>query len=141
MRYRDGRRFILAAMLTILGGVTTIAADKPAVDQAAVNKAFEALKTYDWGKDYSALKPIDEAVVATHGDAAARKDLETRLAAVLKTCVSRDAKDYVCRKLTVIGSAAVGAHAGRPAGRQRPFPHGPLRLGTHARAGSGPGLA
>ncbi len=32
MRYRDGRRFVLAAMLTVLGGVTAIAADKPAVD-------------------------------------------------------------------------------------------------------------
>ena len=105
MRYRDGRRLVLAAMLTVLGGVTAVAADKPAVDQAAVNKAFEALKTYDWGKDYSVLKPIDDAVVATHGDAAARKNLETRLAAVLKTNVSRDAKDYVCRKLMVIGSA------------------------------------
>jgi HEAT repeat protein len=105
MRYRDGRRFVLAAMLTVLSGATAIAADKPAVDQAAVTKAFEALKTYDWGKEYSVLKPIDEVVVATHGDAAARKCLEQRLAAVLKTNVSRDAKDYVCRKLTVIGSA------------------------------------
>ena len=93
MRYRDGRRFVLAAMLTVLGGVTAIAADKPAIDQAAVDKAFEALKTYDWGKDYSVLKPIDDAVVATHGDAAARKNLERRLVAVLKSNVSRDAKD------------------------------------------------
>ena len=75
------------------------------MDKAAVDKAFEALKTYDWGTDRNLLKPIDDAVVATHGDAAARKELETRLAAVLKTGVSRDAKDYVCRKLMVIGTA------------------------------------
>jgi len=97
-------------MLTILGGAAAIAADppaaaKPAVDQAAVDKAFEALKTYNWGDDYKLVKPIDEAMVATHGDAAARKNLETRLAAVLKTNFPRDAKDFVCRKLTVIGSA------------------------------------
>ncbi len=36
----------------------------------------------------------------------ARQDLETRLAAVLPTDVSRDAKDFVCRKLMVIGTAA-----------------------------------
>jgi HEAT repeat protein len=71
-----------------------------------LDQAFDALKTYDWGTDVSALKPIDEAVVATHGNDAARKELETRLAAVLKTEVSRDAKDYVCRKLMVIGTAA-----------------------------------
>ena len=52
------------------------------------------------------MQPIDEAVVTTHGDAAARKDLETRLAAVLASSVSRDAKDYVCRKLMVVGTAA-----------------------------------
>ena len=95
------------------GRATAVAADKPAVDAAAVDKAFEALKTYDWGTDRKLLKPIDDAVVATHGDAAARKELETRLAAVLKTGVSRDAKDYVCRKLMVIGTAeSVPALAG-----------------------------
>ena len=71
-----------------------------------LDQAFEALKTYDWGTDRKALNPIDEAVVATQDDAAARKELETRLAAVLKTDVSRDAKDFVCRKLMVIGTAA-----------------------------------
>ncbi len=71
-----------------------------------LDQAFEALNSYDWGTDRSALNPIDEAVVATHGDAAARLELENRLAAVLKTDVSRDAKDFVCRKLMVIGTAA-----------------------------------
>jgi HEAT repeat protein len=79
--------------------------DKPKVDNAAVEKAFDALKTYDWGTDRNALKPIDDAAIATHGDAAARKQLETQLAAVLKTGASRAAKDFVCRKLTIIGTA------------------------------------
>jgi HEAT repeat protein len=71
-----------------------------------LDQAFEALKTYDWGADPKLLNPIDEAVVATRDDAAARQELEARLVAVLKTEVSRDAKDYVCRKLRVIGTAA-----------------------------------
>jgi HEAT repeat protein len=79
--------------------------DKPKVDKAAVDAAFEALKTYDWGTDRKPLIPLDEAVIATHGDAAARKELETRLAAVLKSGASRAAKDYACRKLTIIGTA------------------------------------
>ena len=77
----------------------------PAADEA-VDKAFDALKTYDWGTDRNVLKPIDDAVVASHGDAGARKALETRLAAVLKTDASRAAKDFVCRKLSLIGTAA-----------------------------------
>lgn len=71
-----------------------------------LDKAFEALKTYNWGADPKVLAPIEEAVITTRGNDAARKDLETRLVAVLKTEVSRDAKDYVCRKLMVVGTAA-----------------------------------
>ncbi|HEX4142775.1 MAG TPA: HEAT repeat domain-containing protein [Pirellulales bacterium] len=69
-----------------------------------LDEAFEALKTYDWGTDPKVLLPIDEAVVATYGKADARKDLEAKLAAVLTTGVSRDAKDYACRKLMLIGT-------------------------------------
>ncbi|RIK84528.1 MAG: hypothetical protein DCC67_04830 [Planctomycetota bacterium] len=71
-----------------------------------LDQAFEALKTYDWGTDVAVLAPIDEAVVATSGDSASREQLERRLAAVLAEDVSRDAKDYVCRKLMAIGTAA-----------------------------------
>jgi HEAT repeat protein len=71
-----------------------------------LDKAFETLKTYDWGQDRNQLKPIDEAVVGSYGDAAARKELETKLAAVLTTDVTYDAKQFVCRQLMVIGTAA-----------------------------------
>lgn len=71
-----------------------------------LDKAFEALKTYDWGMDPGLIKPIDEAIVSTHGDAAARKDLESRLIEVLKSDAPRAAKDAVCRALRTIGTAA-----------------------------------
>jgi HEAT repeat protein len=71
-----------------------------------LDQAFDALKSYDWGADPKTLAPIDDAVRSTHDDAAARLDLENRLAAVLATDVSRDAKDYVCRKLMAVGTAA-----------------------------------
>jgi hypothetical protein len=89
------------------------AQEKAKVDKAAVDKAFDALATYDWGTDYNKIKAIDDAAVATQGDAAARKALETRLAAVLKTGASRAAKDCVCRTLMLIGTAeSVPALAG-----------------------------
>jgi HEAT repeat protein len=69
-----------------------------------VDKAFETLKTYDWGDDRKALNPIDEAVIATHGDAAARKALEKRLVDALTGGISRSALDYVCRRLRVVGT-------------------------------------
>ncbi|MGE0536397.1 MAG: HEAT repeat domain-containing protein [Pirellulales bacterium] len=71
-----------------------------------LDQAFEALKTYDWGADRDQLKPIEEAIITTRDDAAARQALEDRVAAVLATDVSRDAKDFVCRTLMVIGTAA-----------------------------------
>jgi len=75
------------------------------MDPDTLNEAFEALKTYDWGADRRALAPLDEAVVATRDDAAARKEFESRLAATLATDISRDAKDVVCRLLMMVGSA------------------------------------
>jgi len=71
-----------------------------------LDKAFEALKTYDWGMDPGLINPIDDAIVSSHGDAAARKDLESRLIAVLQSEAPRAAKDAVCRALRTIGTAA-----------------------------------
>jgi len=73
-------------------------------DSAALDKALETLKTYDWGADREALKPIDQAIIATHDDAAARKALEKSLVDALDSGISRSAQDYVCRKLRVVGT-------------------------------------
>ena len=40
---------------------TGSAATAAAADAAALDGAFEALKTYDWGADRNTLNPIDEA--------------------------------------------------------------------------------
>jgi HEAT repeat protein len=94
-------RAVLAASPAVLVGTAAVAQD----NQAAVDKAFETLKTYDWGTDRNALNPIDQAVIATCGDADARKELETRLIGVLNSDASRSAKDFVCRTLRTIGTA------------------------------------
>ncbi len=71
-----------------------------------LEQAFEALKTYDYGMDRHVLDPINEAVVTTHNDPAARKALELQLLAVLQSKAPRDARDHVCRQLRTIGTAA-----------------------------------
>lgn len=71
-----------------------------------LEQTFEALKTYDWGVDRHVLDPIDEAVVKTRHDDAARKELESQLLAVLQSNAPRDAKDFVCRQLRTLGTAA-----------------------------------
>jgi HEAT repeat protein len=71
-----------------------------------LDDAFEALKKYDWGTDRAPVAPIENAVAAAHGNAEARVDVEKRLLAALHSEISRDAKDFVCRMLTIVGSAA-----------------------------------
>jgi HEAT repeat protein len=71
-----------------------------------LDNAFEALKTYDWGTNLSVLSPIEDAVVAAHGNAELTRDLEQRLVAALQGELSRDAQDYVCRKLATVATAA-----------------------------------
>ncbi len=90
---------LLTAAVLFGSDLPTLSADE------AVDKAFDAMKTYDWGQDRNVLKPIDDAVAASHDDADAQKALASRLAAVLGTDVSTAAKDYACRKLSLIGSA------------------------------------
>jgi len=75
-------------------------------DLASLDAPFAALKAYDWGGDAAPFKAIDDAVVAAHGDAALRTDLEKRFAAILGAGSSRAAKEYACRKLMMIGTAA-----------------------------------
>jgi len=71
-----------------------------------LDNAFESLKSFDWGTDLVVVAPIEEAVTAAHGNAELARDLENRLIAALKGQISRDAQDYLCRKLATVGTAA-----------------------------------
>jgi hypothetical protein len=77
-----------------------------ATDPARLDASFAALQAFDWGRDAAALQAIDAEIIATHGDAAARLDLERRLADLLAADTTRATREYVCRKLAVIGTAA-----------------------------------
>jgi hypothetical protein len=90
---------LVMAALVICCAVPAVAADE------ALDKAFEALKAYEWGTDRNVLKAIDDAVVASHGDADARMYLEKTLAGMLGSDAPQAAKDYMCRQLSLIGTA------------------------------------
>lgn len=77
-----------------------------AFDLATLDAPLTALKGYDWGADATPLKVIDAAVVAAHADKPLRERLERDLAAILAPGTSRAAKEYACRKLMLIGTAA-----------------------------------
>lgn len=71
-----------------------------------LDQALEALKTYDWGTPLSTIAPIEDAVAAAHDKSPERQQIENRLIDALKSPLSRDARDYVCRKLAIVGSSA-----------------------------------
>jgi hypothetical protein len=116
--------------MTLVGGVAAVAAAQ--TDSPAVDKALETLKTYDWGSDREALKPIDQAIIATQGDAAARKALEKSLVDALASGISRSAQDYVCRKLRVMGTTPVHRGPRRSSAGRGDLAHRKIRLGTHS---------
>ncbi len=89
--------------ITLMAGTATAAVAQ--TGSAAVDEAFETLKTYDWGADREVLKPIDQAIIATQDDAAARRALEKGLVNALAGGISRSAQDYVCRRLRIVGTA------------------------------------
>jgi HEAT repeat protein len=70
-----------------------------------LDQTFDALKEYDWGQDPKVLKPINDALISTREDPSARTQLEAKLTAILTDDVPRAAKDFICRKLRVIGTA------------------------------------
>lgn len=94
----------LVAVVVLIGLVLPVSAADDAVD-----KGFETLKTYKWGGDRTALEAVDKAVVASSKDAAAQKALQKRLLAVVGSDASSAAKDYACRKLSLIGDAEAAA--------------------------------
>jgi len=101
----------IAGMLLVLcaAGLAFAAPAMGAVDKAALDKAFGELPKYDWGNSREALNVINDAIVQSHGDGAARSGLEARLLDVLGGGATRAAKQFCCRGLAIIGTVkAVG---------------------------------
>lgn len=71
-----------------------------------LEQSFEALTGYKPADDPTVLIPIDQAVMAVHGNPAVRAALEQRLAGYLGASYSSVARSFVCRELAIIGSAA-----------------------------------
>jgi hypothetical protein len=72
---------------------------------AALEQAFAALNSYDWGSSRSDLLPIDDAVRAAGNDPASAATLEQRLIDAISSAASVVARQYLFGKLAWIGSA------------------------------------
>jgi hypothetical protein len=71
-----------------------------------LDAAFAALGAYDWGHDAAAVRPIEDAIASSVGNAQARAELEARLAAVAASNAPQAGKLLACKQLSRIGGAA-----------------------------------
>ncbi|MGC4002338.1 MAG: hypothetical protein QM811_04005 [Pirellulales bacterium] len=88
-----------------------------------LDTAFEALKTLDWGADLKPLDPIDAAIVASRADTAVRKDVETRLTAVLKSDAPARREGLCVPQTDGRRDCRVCAHIGRIVAARKTLAH------------------
>jgi HEAT repeat protein len=78
----------------------------PVPDKATLDQAFTAVRSYKPGSSRGSLVPIDDAVLACLSQPSSRSPLEQRLSELLTQPLSSVAKEYLCSKLALIGTAA-----------------------------------
>jgi sugar phosphate isomerase/epimerase/HEAT repeat protein len=72
---------------------------------ANLDEALKALATYQFGESREALTMIGDAVRDSFKDPAERKKLVARLTAMLSGSTSTDGKRFICRQLSIAGTA------------------------------------
>jgi HEAT repeat protein len=93
-----------ALLVAIALCLPTIEPVSAADEGSDLDRAFTELATFDWGQSSEDLKPLDIAIKQARGDIEASRHLEARLLKILRGQTSRAARDYVCRKLAIVGS-------------------------------------
>lgn len=90
---------IVSAALLIVGTASA---------QDAVPKLDEALKNvaaFEYGQDSGALRTIEGIVIAASRDARLRQSVEDRLISALAAGGTRDAREFLCRQLMIVGTS------------------------------------
>ena len=72
---------------------------------ASLDEAFKILATYEFGQSREALTMIADAVRDSQGNAAERAKLVKRLTGMLAGNTSLDGKRFICRQLSIAGTA------------------------------------
>ena len=72
---------------------------------ANLDEALKALATYEFGQGREALTMIGDAVRDSFKDPVGRKKLVARLTAMLSGSTSADGKRFICRQLSIAGTA------------------------------------
>jgi len=84
--------FTVAAVFLLIGGM---------VHATTLDEALEELETHKFGQDSEALDFLHEVAVGSHSDPALRRKLNDGLIRILGSDATYDAKQFVCRQLSL----------------------------------------
>ena len=105
-RPMSGTGAVAAAALACALAGGPCAAEAPAAKGPDLDGLAKQLAAYQTGQDDRALKALAGMVEASLRDAALRKELAAKLAALLATAATADGKREACRQLRIIGTEA-----------------------------------
>jgi len=71
---------------------------------ASLEEALKAVPAYEFGQSRECLTVVSDAVRDSQGNAEARKELQNRLLSILKGKATLDAKQFVCRELSIFAN-------------------------------------
>ncbi|MHC4112619.1 MAG: HEAT repeat domain-containing protein, partial [Planctomycetota bacterium] len=69
-----------------------------------MDELFEKIKKYDYGQSRAALTEVSDKIRDAHGSRAELRKLEKSLVEVLQSDATQAGKQFVCRKLSIIGT-------------------------------------
>jgi HEAT repeat protein len=95
-------RLILLATLVVALAAPAIGAEPDAVTR--LDELLKTVAAFEYGQNAAALNAVEGIVVAAVKDPQQRAAVENRLLAVLDRKATRDAKEFVCRQLFLIGT-------------------------------------
>ena len=84
---------------------SAIAEKKQPQTQVSMEDALSALKAYEFNQSMRPLKAVDELLREATGDNAPLEEIEEAFIAFLRSDATLDAKRFICKKLSIIGTA------------------------------------
>jgi type 1 glutamine amidotransferase len=120
----------LAGIQFALGDFPVDTKPKPMISLgkgSEMDELFEKIKKYDYGQSRAKLTEVSNMIRDAYGSPAKLRQIETSCVGVLRSDATPAAKQFVCRKLSIIGTKAcvptlAAMLTKKPASKQEPHP-------------------
>jgi HEAT repeat protein len=96
----------LVAGMVLTAALHTASGTATETTPADIEKAMAPVRNYDYGQSRKPLLAVETLINETHGNAELRAAIEAELAGLLESDASLACKQFVCRKLWIIGTDA-----------------------------------